>query len=281
MTVLLPDDARKARKQRRALRPTKASRRAFGNYYRALADQVRFLEGQTANLSDLIASGAERSAIAQALAAMTAEARERAARLAPQIAGMFVDDVSRNQKQAFEQSVARALGVDFARVIDDPQTAADLALARDANVALIRSISDEHHFKAASAIMDNFAGRTSADSPSLVQQLRTIGAQTDNRARLIARDQTSKVTAALNQSRQASNGIEEYIWRIVNDSRVVGKPGGLYPTPSRLHGDHYHREGKLFRWDQPPEDGHPGHAIQCRCYAEPVLDLAKLKAQWT
>ena len=278
MAIILPAAAMKARKQRRALRPTKADRRARVNYYNALADQVRYLKGQTANLSDILKSGAERSTVARTLADMTAEARARAALYAPQIAQKFVGDVDRGQKAALEASISKALGVDFARIMDEPQISADLSMAMDRNVALIKSISDEHLFKVASAVMDNYSGVQLPDAQSLVERLRDLGAQTDNRARLIARDQTSKLTGVLNQSRQQSNGIESYIWRTSKDSRVVGTPGGKFPTPTDRHGNHYKREGEEFQWSDPPADGNPGHPIQCRCWAEPILDLDKLKA---
>jgi uncharacterized protein with gpF-like domain len=30
-------------------------------------------------------------------------------------------------------------------------------------------------------------------------------------------------------------------------------------------------DDQVFRWDDPPEDGHPGQAINCRCRAEPFI----------
>ena len=88
---------------------------------------------------------------------------------------------------------------------------------------------------------------------------------------LIARDQTSKINTAVNQARQTEIGIEEYIWRTCKDSRVVGAPGGKWPEGNATHGNHYKREGVKYRWDTPPYDGHPGYAINCRCYPEPVI----------
>lgn len=60
-------------------------------------------------------------------------------------------------------------------------------------------------------------------------------------------------------------GIEEYIWRTAGDNRV--RPA------------HILRNGKKFKWDRPPLDGHPGMAIRCRCVAIPVIDLDNLKIQ--
>lgn len=90
----------------------------------------------------------------------------------------------------------------------------------------------------------------------------------------------TSVNDALNKSRMESNGIESYKWRNVGDSRVVGNPGGKYPDGNEGHGDHWDREGKTYAWDDPPHDGHPGQAFNCRCSAIPVLDLDKLKAQY-
>lgn len=82
-----------------------------------------------------------------------------------------------------------------------------------------------------------------------------------NRARVIARDQTSKLWGKLTEARQTKAGVIEYIWRTSRDDRVR-------PT---------HREnfGRIFRWSDPPmPTGHPGNDIICRCWAEPITDEA-------
>lgn len=278
MPIILPAAAMRTKRTKRALKPTKADRRVRENYYRALADQVRYLRAQTANLSDLVRSGADRSAIAARLVALAAEARARAALYAPDIAAKFVGEVDSGQKAALEQSIAKAMGVDFARVLDTPTVAADVAMGIQANVALITSISDQHFAEVGQAVLDNFRGVPLPEGVSLVDRLKQVGNVTDNRAKLIARDQTAKLTSTFNQTRQQANGIDEYKWRGVRDQREVGNPGGLYPKGSARHGNHWEREGKVFRWDTPPEDGAPGAAILCRCWAEPILNLEALKA---
>lgn len=81
---------------------------------------------------------------------------------------------------------------------------------------------------------------------------------TRNKAALIADDQTNKLNGQLTRARQTSLGITRYRWRTRRDDRVR-------PT-------HAAREGRIFSWDNPPSDGHPGEPIRCRCDAEPVLD---------
>jgi SPP1 gp7 family putative phage head morphogenesis protein len=89
-----------------------------------------------------------------------------------------------------------------------------------------------------------------------------------NRAKVIARDQVGKLNSQLTQLRHQALGIKKYRWRTVGDERVRGNPSGLSPkaTPS-----HWSREGKVFSWASPPQDGHPGQPIQCRCVPEPIL----------
>lgn len=81
---------------------------------------------------------------------------------------------------------------------------------------------------------------------------------TESRAKLIARDQVSKLNGELTQLRQTSLGVRRYIWLTSQDERV---------RPS-----HEERDGEVFSWANPPVDGHPGEPINCRCVAEPILE---------
>jgi uncharacterized protein with gpF-like domain len=278
--IILPGDAKKARKQERTIAPARPSRSIRKNYERALDDQVRYLKAQTANLSNLIASGAERQQVARTLAQMAAEAQARINQYAPGAAKAFVDAAAAQNKAAIEASIAKALSVDFATIIDSPIIAGELELAMGRNVGLITSISQQHFAEVGQAVLDNYRGVPLPDGMSLTQRLQKVGGISKNRAKFIARDQTAKLTSSLNQIRQEDNGIESYIWKTARDQRVVGTPGGTYPKGTRGHGNHYEREGKVFKWSEPPSDGQPGQAYNCRCYAAPVMDLEKIKAQY-
>lgn len=88
------------------------------------------------------------------------------------------------------------------------------------------------------------------------------------RAELIARDQVGKFNAAITELRQTNLGVASYVWRTSEDERV--RP------------DHARLNGTTQKWAAPPvtvtsgkragEHNHPGMDIQCRCYAEPILD---------
>lgn len=186
---------------------------------------------------------------------------------------MSVDEITRGQMNA---ALRRAIGLDITTVLDSPEIKEVMAIGGMEAANLIKSIPGQHLGKIAQAVADNFAGRPLPEGRSLLQQIQVIGKVSKKRAKLIARDQTSKLTGLLNEVRQTSIGIDEYIWRTSEDERVVGNPSGIYPDGNKTHGDHYHRNGKKFRWDTPPADGHPGSAIQCRCYAQPIIDPRKI-----
>jgi hypothetical protein len=57
--------------------------------------------------------------------------------------------------------------------------------------------------------------------------------------------------------RQETLGLEQYIWRTMDDGKVRA-----------LHRQY---DDRTFSWDNPPTDGHPGDAFGCRCRADPVL----------
>jgi len=57
-------------------------------------------------------------------------------------------------------------------------------------------------------------------------------------------------------------GNKYYKWVTMHDNRV--RPA------------HQEREGRIFAWDDPPSDGHPGWAIRCRCSAADCYDTDKI-----
>ena len=93
---------------------------------------------------------------------------------------------------------------------------------------------------------------------TIAEELRRKFKLSEKRAALIARDQVNKLNGQLTRMRQTNLGIEKYVWRTSRDERVRTK--------------HLEREGKVYSWDDPPDGGHPGQEVQCRCYAEPVIE---------
>lgn len=124
------------------------------------------------------------------------------------------------------------------------------------NVDLIKTMDRDTFDQVAEHVVDHVVnGRT-----DLAQVLQDRFGVAESRARLIARDQTAKLNAAVTQARQTQLGIESYEWSSSGDERVR-------PLHRKL-------DGTVRRWDDPhPTEGHPGQAIACRCVAIPVIDL--------
>lgn len=279
MTVYLPRDVQQARKRVRvgvAIRP----RRSVQVLYRdALLQQVRLLVLATDTVAQALTAGGERAASFALIARQMQRTGRTLDALAPQIAGTWGSASNAANKQQVERMIARALGVEWARVVSSSAIGAAVNSAVTANVGLIRTLADNHWSRVIEAVTGNYQGKVFAEG-SLTQRLASIGRISQGQARLIARDQTAKLASDLNAIRQQDVGIQRYRWRNVQDQRVVGNPAGLYPEGNEVHGDHWGRESEEYRWDSPPEDGHPGQAILCRCAAEPVIDLDELDATY-
>lgn len=61
------------------------------------------------------------------------------------------------------------------------------------------------------------------------------------------------LSGVLNQRQQEAMGVEFYVWTTQHDAQV--------------RGSHADRDDRIFRWDDPPEGGHPSQDYGCRCYA--------------
>jgi SPP1 gp7 family putative phage head morphogenesis protein len=87
--------------------------------------------------------------------------------------------------------------------------------------------------------------------------------QNVRKARNVAHDQTRKAYSSISNARMQAAGIEEFEW--------CHSHGGKTPRPQ-----HEEWNGKTFRFDKPPVDDTfgpvlPGIAINCRCFARPIL----------
>ncbi len=172
----------------------------------------------------------------------------------------MVRDGNRYNKRSNRKLWSDAVGVSFAKIMDK-EGIADIMKARiSENASLIRSVSSEMLERTEDALWRQFNGQT---TETLNGALSSIYGKANNRAKIIARDQTSKFNSALNRQRNENLGIEDYIWRTSGDERV--------------RDEHDKNNGQSFSYENPPEDtGNPGDDVMCRCTAEPdvtaVLD---------
>ena len=187
-----------------------------------------------------------------------------------------LDDFNRKEMDAF-----RKIAVGEAFQEDEPWVKSVLDTWSREQVSLITKASQDMRDAVARRVRDGVKeGLTGKDIERMVMQ--EMPGISFRRARVIARDQASKLNASLTQGRMADAGLSTYIWDTAQDERVRGNPGGRY---SKAIPSHWEMQGKICRWDDPTvcldDNGewvkrpptapyfHPGMAIMCRCVALP------------
>lgn len=133
------------------------------------------------------------------------------------------------------------------------------------NVALIKSIPEQYLLQVQGSVMRSIT--TGAGLSDLLREIQRHDGVTERRAELIARDQTSKATTAINSARMEVLGIKKFQW--------LHSGGGQHPR--KLH---QRLSGQIFSLDDPPvidertgERGLPGQLINCRCRMVPVIEF--------
>lgn len=193
-----------------------------------------------------------------------------------QIARVAASTVSRaeaDNAEHFRDSVNKAVGIDFQLITKTKGMTDYLEASTAENVNLIKSIPRDYFEKVESLVL---GGMKDGLAPSAIaKQIQEETGVTARRAKLIARDQVSKLNSDLTRQRQASAGIEFYKSVDAGDVRVTGNPAGKYPNAKIScwgiarqdigYGVGIYKVADGATWKG--ETGlHPGkHHILCRC----------------
>jgi SPP1 gp7 family putative phage head morphogenesis protein len=177
------------------------------------------------------------------------------------IAQKIADQTNDFNSIQFGAEYKRTLGVDPLKA--EPFLRRELDGFVEENISRISELNETYLSKIQQEVIVGF--RKGEGSGTIAKRISDVTKVTESRARLIARDQVSKLNTGLEQLRAINNGVTRYIWHTNIDGRE---------RPS-------HREvnGKEFTWASggPPagskgEHVHPGQDIQCRCYAENIYE---------
>lgn len=217
--------------------------------------------------------------------------------VADTIASSWVNSVNQYNKDKFMSYMRKVLGIDIGAIVDEAmKDQLDVMMMESASY--IKTIPDYLVGKVAQRVLQHYKGEPMPENRTLRQQIREEFKVSDGRAKVLARDQTSKMNTSISAIRQTNLGIDTYIWKTVEDERVVGRPGGKYPKITKLHRNHWMMQGLLCKWDDPTvysddkgktwkkrlqqmPQNHPGVDIMCRCRAAPYIDIEKLKVKWS
>jgi SPP1 gp7 family putative phage head morphogenesis protein len=106
---------------------------------------------------------------------------------------------------------------------------------------------------------------------SLLEKIQDSYDVSQNKAKFLARQETSLLMAKFKEVRYSDAGVKEYYWGCVAGS----KKHPVRPWHKAL-------EGKKFSWDNPPITTKPGESVRrnnpgqdynCRCFAKPVVSF--------
>ena len=158
----------------------------------------------------------------------------------------------------FVASAKRAIGIDISAMVSQEDLTDYMAAAVARNVSLIKSLADDTIKAIEQTVYRNAIAGNSVKTlqAELIEAFRI----SENRAKLIARDQIGKFNSDLNQQRQTDAGVEEYEWMTSHDERVRSR--------------HRPLDGKRYKWGEATgaEGGlAPGQPIRCRCVARGIV----------
>lgn len=197
------------------------------------------------------------------------------ASFAEQLARGFLARLNRNNARVMSKNIERVTGIDLASQIRSRDLDQLLEVRIAENAALITSIKNDYVQDVGKVIRDNIlAGDRST---TLITQIKERGGVTENRAKLIARTETSRINSQITQLRSEALGSTTYIWSTVIDERT--------------RTDHRVMDGKLCKfndvtvfsdddgktWRKRSEIGGveilPGDTFNCRCTSLPVVNF--------
>lgn len=109
---------------------------------------------------------------------------------------------------------------------------------------------------------------------SMVKSIQKSYGVSVNKAKFLARQETSLLMTKLKQDRYEAAGVNEYKW-----GKVAGSPNHPVRPAHKALAEASDR-GKIYRWDDPPISTAPGEPVRrnnpgqdynCRCFAKPVV----------
>lgn len=193
-------------------------------------------------------------------------------KLARKLAKTTVERVDRLSKRKLDQSLKELSGGLAIKTPELPESMiSTLQVATNRNVGLIKSIQSRFHEQVSQEVLNNIGDQQAAfeNAKKLVSRVYWHGERTEDRARLIARDQVAKMSSEMSAARAKSAGITKFKWR----------HSGGSADPRKLHLQY---NNVVFSYDDLPiidertgERGLPGQAIFCRCVAIPVIDFGE------
>ncbi|EKA7106842.1 hypothetical protein OL205_000747 [Salmonella enterica] len=193
--------------------------------------------------------------------------------VAARLSAGFVARANLQNKEQTQRTFSQAFGIDLTGMLGDGAIKPEMEKAVNDNVDRITSIHTNFIHDIGAAIFDNM--KDGGRHENLIDLIKERGEVTRNRARFIARDQTSKLNADLTEARNVALGLDLYEWGGTGDERerdthfVLNHMLCKYSDPTVYSDD----GGKTWKKRSTIGAfiGKPGEDYQCRCLALPYV----------
>lgn len=244
-------------------KPSNVAERQFAKQLRKVAEASgHIIERHTEGVT-LVDEPEMQKALNAYSKALTPWARRQSVKL--------LEQVQKSNKRAY-QTKSKTIGTVLNTGVAETQVTNHAILLLTEQVELIKSIPIEAGLRAQKIAFEAaMHGRRAEPNQDIIDELtKQLGISTEvaiTRARLIARTETARSTASINQARAQAVGSNQYRWHNSGDEAV--RHSHKFLKGKRL-------QGMIFSWDNPPTlddgmTGHPGTFPNCRCFAEPVF----------
>lgn len=184
------------------------------------------------------------------------------------IANEVVTSINKTNKRKFDQSVAKATGVDLTNIIETEGLTDFVSLNIQKNVSLIKSLPEEY-LKQVEVIVNNglVSGRRYSEISKEIMSKTGATAKLANRIKTIARNEVQTINAQLTLRRSQALGIKKGIYRTSEDERVRKCHKELNGVEFDLTKGAWSKTCQKYII--------PGVTdINCRCTYSPVIEVA-------
>lgn len=176
-----------------------------------------------------------------------------------------------NQRQ-YEKTIDSVLGIDI--FLEEPWLKNQLELFANQNSQLIKNMTD-NEMERVSGIVQRGLQEGSSYS-SITENIEKSFGITRRHAKLIARDQTSKLNGSLTKLRQQEVGITQYRWLTSGDERVRQTHRVLDGKVCRWDDPTVYLDESTGKWEKRSKIGgtsvHTSQDVNCRCVPIPIIE---------
>lgn len=197
--------------------------------------------------------------------------------IANAMASRIVNTANNVNRQRFDKKAGQMFGIDLKGALASSGKAVQdqLEIDRQLNASLIKSVATEFKQEIADTIMTNV--QEGQRSTNLITQIKERYNVSQSRAKLIARDQTSKLNGSLVKVRAQALGSKTYVWSCVSDERSRDSHKVLDGKLCKIGDDTVYSDDNGVTWKKRSTIGgyigEPTSDYNCRCAMLPVLEF--------